>query len=106
MKIRRAIDPARLAAVRFLRDSGIDELVAPLATDQGDLSTEVDGLFLIVSPFLDARDAADVGLTDEQWVAYGSIVGRLHRTLLPREMRAPREEFGAGVRPTLRRPGS
>jgi spectinomycin phosphotransferase len=95
VKIRRAIDPARLAAVRFLKDSGIDEVVAPLATNRGDLSTQVDGLFLVVYPFVDAPIAADAGLTDEQWVAYGDVVGRLHRTVLPREIRdaLPAEDF-------------
>jgi len=28
----------------------------------------VDELFLVVYPFLGARDAADAGLTDEQWI--------------------------------------
>jgi hypothetical protein len=58
VKIRRAVGPARLAAVRFLKDSGINEVVAPLATVRGELSTQVDGLFLVVYPFLDAPIAA------------------------------------------------
>jgi spectinomycin phosphotransferase len=95
VKIRRAIDPARLSAIRFLKDSGLDEAVAPLATHHGDLSTQLDGLFLVVYPFLDAPIAADAGLTDEQWVAYGDVVGRLHRTVLPRAIRdaLPAEDF-------------
>ena len=32
--------------------------VAPLATDRGDLSTQLDGLFLVVYPFLNAPEAA------------------------------------------------
>jgi spectinomycin phosphotransferase len=62
---------------------------------RGDISTAVDGLFVVVYPFLDAPIAADVGLTDEQWVAYGNVVGRLHRTVLPGEIRdaLPVEDF-------------
>jgi spectinomycin phosphotransferase len=95
VKIRRAIDPARLTVIRFLSDSEIGEVVAPLATKGGDLSIRLDGLSLVAYPFLDAPIAADAGLTDEQWVAYGDVVGRLHRTVLPREIRdaLPAEDF-------------
>ena len=95
VKIRRGIDPRRLAAVRWLRDSGIEEVVAPVPTIGGDLFVWIDGLPLTVYPFVEGREAAAIGLTDEQWRAYGAVVGRLHGAVLPPETRAtlPIEDF-------------
>jgi spectinomycin phosphotransferase len=95
VKDRRSIDPARLRLVRYLADHDLPEAVSPIPTGAGDLSVAMDGLFLIAYPFLQGDVAAEVGLTDEQWRTYGSIVGRLHRTRLPDEVAAglPRESF-------------
>jgi spectinomycin phosphotransferase len=95
LKVRRSIDAARLGLVRYLADHDLPEAVAPLPTSRGDLSVPIDSLFLVAYPFLDGDVAAMVGLTDDQWREYGSIVGRLHRTQLPDEIAGGlrREDF-------------
>jgi spectinomycin phosphotransferase len=95
LKVRRKTDASRLAACRFLFESGIDAIVAPLRTVSGEMSTSVGHLRLIAYPFVDARMAVEVGLSDEQWVAYGALVGRLHATRLPPEIESalPHETF-------------
>ncbi len=95
VKLRRSIDPARLRLVRYLADHDLPEAVPPIPTVAGDLSVAMNGLFLIAYPFLEGDVAAEVGLTDQQWRTYGSIVGRLHRTQLPGEIAAGlrREDF-------------
>jgi spectinomycin phosphotransferase len=105
VKVRAEIVPAKLAAVAFLRDSGIEEIVAPIRSVDGQHSARVDGLVLVVYPFVEAPAAVEVGLTDGQWIDYGRIVGRLHRTLLPREISEalPAEDWMPKALPRLGR---
>lgn len=95
LKVRRTIDIARLAACRLMFDGGIKAIVAPLPTISGDLSIVVDGLHLVAYPYLEARPAAEAGLTEAQWIEYGAIVSRVHATRLPSEIERalPREAF-------------
>jgi spectinomycin phosphotransferase len=95
LKVRHKTDAARLAACRFLFESGIDAIVAPRATVSGELSTQVEHMRVIAYPFVDARPAVEVGLTDEQWIAYGALVGDIHGTSLPPEIESvlPHETF-------------
>ena len=95
LKVRRRIDRARLAACAYLADQGIEAIVAPVRTKTGEHAIAVEGLFLVAYPFLDARPAAEVGLTDKQWIGYGAIVGAIHRVALPPEIEQalPREAF-------------
>lgn len=95
LKLRRAIDLVKLAAVAYLQGHGLPEVVAPLATIDSALSVEVGGFVLVTYPFLEARTAVEAGLTDAQWAAYGDIVRRLHSTVLPEDLARglPRETF-------------
>jgi spectinomycin phosphotransferase len=95
LKVRHRTDAARLAACRFLFESGIEAIVAPRATMSGELSTQVEHMRVIAYPFVDARPAVEVGLTDEQWIAYGALVGGIHGTPLPGEIESalPHETF-------------
>lgn len=95
LKVRRTIDPARLAACRFMFEEGIEAVVAPLRTTSGNLSVAVEGLHVVAYPYLEARPAAETGLTEAQWIEYGTIVGRVHATRLPPEIERvlPHETF-------------
>jgi spectinomycin phosphotransferase len=95
LKVRRRIDRTRLAACADLAGQGIQAIVAPLTTKAGEYSIAIDGLFLVAYRFLDARPAAEVGLADDQWIEYGSIVGAFHRATLPAaiERALPHEAF-------------
>lgn len=95
VKIRRRVDDARLRLVRFLDEDGLDAVVAPIATLDGDVSVAIEDLHLVAYPFVEGRLAAEVGLDDDQWIQYGRIVGALHATRLPPELAAPlpRETF-------------
>jgi spectinomycin phosphotransferase len=95
VKVRRRIDLARLRLARFLDDAGFDAIVAPLPTTGAALSVPIDGLHLVVYPFVEGSLAAEVGLSDAQWIEYGRIVAALHLTRLGPELTQalPREAF-------------
>src|SRR5665811_1787746 len=95
LKVRRSIDPAKLAVAAFVSTHGVEEAVAPVPSIDGELSVNVGGFALIVYPFLEAQVAVEVGLTEAQWVEYGDIVRRLHSVVLPADLAAkiPHEDF-------------
>jgi len=86
VKIRRHVDPVRLRLVRFLEEQGQAAVVAPIPALDGALSVAIGELHLVAYPFVDARVAADVGLSDNQWIEYGRAAAALHATRLPGDL--------------------
>jgi spectinomycin phosphotransferase len=95
LKIRRSIDPARLALAAHLFEHGIPEVIAPVRALNGRRSVDLDDLMLIAYPFVDGVPGIAAGLTDLEWIAYGSFLRRLHDSEPPPEIAAalPREDF-------------
>jgi spectinomycin phosphotransferase len=91
----RPVDAARLRIPRYLKDQGLAQAVAPLPTTVGKLWAQADGFSLILYPYVEAAAAMEVGLADAQWVAYGTLLKRLHSLRLPPELAGhlPRESF-------------
>jgi spectinomycin phosphotransferase len=102
LKVRRgAVDPAPVLVPMFLRDQGLEQVVAAVPAAEGDPWRPLDGFTLLVYPWVDGVPAMGLGLTDRQWVAHGRFVAALHRTGLPADLaaRVARESFvpwGAG----------
>jgi spectinomycin phosphotransferase len=71
---------------RFLKDQGVDEVVAPFYTNAQKLFAELDGFALILYPFIHGQEAMKVGLFDSQWTEFGSILKRIHRSELPSQI--------------------
>lgn len=76
-------DPAAVLVPQFLRDTGIPQVVAPIATATGEPWLRVDGYQLLLYPFVTGTTAATAGLTDDQWREFGSFLGALHSAVLP-----------------------
>src|SRR5919198_5433057 len=56
---------------------------APLPTSTGTLWTNIAGSALILYPFITGRAGMERGLSDQQWVAFGTILAQIHATTLP-----------------------
>src|SRR4051794_39255883 len=73
LKIRRPpTDELRLALPRYLRDSGLGFVVAPLLAIDGTLWQSADGFVLVLYPFIEARSGMEGGLSLTQWEAFGA----------------------------------
>ena len=84
LKIRKEIsNPAGLFVPRFLKDNGIEQLVAPLSTKTQELWVNVDGFAFILYPFITGNEAMKVGMTDVQWIEFGFTLKQIHVTELP-----------------------
>ena len=83
LKIRKEIsNRAGLFVPRFLKDSGIEQVVAPLSTKTQELWVDVDGFVFILYPFIAGNEARKVGMTDVQWMEFGSTLKQIHSTEL------------------------
>lgn len=76
-------DPATVLVPQLLRDRGLHQVVAAIATASGDLWYSANGYQLLLYPFVTGTTAATAGLTDDQWSECGAFLRDLHRVVLP-----------------------
>ena len=74
---------AGLFVPRFLKDNGMEQVVAPLPTTRQKLFEEMDRFALILYPFIAGTEAMKVGMSDSQWMEFGSTLKQIHITELP-----------------------
>ena len=87
LKVRRKItNLAGLFVPRFLKDNGIEQVIAPLSTKTQELRVNVDEFAFILYPFITGNEAMKVGLTDAQWIEFGATLKRIHATELTTHM--------------------
>jgi spectinomycin phosphotransferase len=84
LKVKRNLSNlAGIFVPRFLRDNGIEQIIAPLLTKTGTLFGEIDEFALILYPFIRGEEAMEIGMTDAQWKEFGSTLKRIHDTEFP-----------------------
>jgi len=97
LKLRKApVDEISLRVPRYLKDSGMTQVVAPIPPIAGEKPWGIlDDYVVILYPFVEGRTAMELGLSDSQWVEYGAIFRRIHATRLSDELqrRVPRDTF-------------
>jgi spectinomycin phosphotransferase len=106
LKLRRgAVYEPGLLVPRFLREQGIEAVVAPLPARSGRLWHPAGKYHLILYPFLEGRSGMDAGLSAPQWRAFGALLRRIHETRPPESLLAhlPRESFRPWWAPAVRR---
>jgi spectinomycin phosphotransferase len=84
-----------VAVPRFLKDQGIEQVVAPLPTTDHNLWTRLGQFALVLYPFVDGKRGMQIGLTDQQWIEFGVVLKKIHTTRLPADLLAQvrRESF-------------
>jgi spectinomycin phosphotransferase len=85
LKLRRkiAFDETSVALPRALQNQGIAHMIAPLPTQMGQTSANLDTFKAILYPFVEGRDGYDVSLSDRQWRDLGATVKSLHAASWP-----------------------
>jgi spectinomycin phosphotransferase len=97
LKARRGVmNLPALTIPRFVQAHGVPA-VAPIASLAGALWVDARDFHLILYPFIEGENGMDVGLSDSQWIAFGTALRRMHNLLLPPEMKhlLPVEDFSA-----------
>jgi spectinomycin phosphotransferase len=96
VKLRSAnFDEINLLLPHYLKNQGIQSIIAPIETRNGMLSTQLHGYQVIVYPFVNGQNGYAVKLSGEQWQEFGASLRRIHETRLPEElsMRIPLESY-------------
>jgi spectinomycin phosphotransferase len=87
LKLRKEIpNPAGILIPRFLKEQGIEQVMAPLSTKNRETWAIADDFFFILYPFIAGERVMDVGMSDAHWVEFGSVLKRLHTTKLSPEL--------------------
>ncbi len=96
MKVRRnPSNRAGLEVPRFLREHGVDGIVAPMPNAAGTLSSSAAGYAVSLYPFVEGQTAMARGLSGEQWSEYGRMLRQVHTVVPTPDLLAvmPRETF-------------
>jgi spectinomycin phosphotransferase len=87
LKLRRGVfDPNSVTLPRFLREKGIDVIIAPLRTITGQPWAELGTDAMILYPYVEGRNGFELVLSDRHWVEIGRALRKLHTVELPAEI--------------------
>jgi spectinomycin phosphotransferase len=88
LKLRRGpFDEMSVVVPAFLVGMGLRPVIAPLRTSTGQLAFRLDPYTLALYPFVEGVDGYAVALSEQQWVALGAALKRLHTVRLPPAIR-------------------
>ena len=81
LKLRKEIsNPAGILIPRLLQEQGVQQVMAPLSTGDGEAWVSADNFFFILYPFITGERVMDVGMSDVHWLEFGSTLKQLHTT--------------------------
>jgi spectinomycin phosphotransferase len=100
-----AFDEICATLPKILSDLGIGQIIAPLATQKGQLWASLDAFKLILYPFIEGRNGFEVNLSARQWSALGLTLKSIHTATLPRALlrRIQRETYSPQWREIVKR---
>ena len=79
LKLRQEIlNPVGILIPRFLKQQGIQQVMAPLLTKDGKAWAIADDFFFILYPFITGERVMNVGMSDAHWIEFGSALKKLH----------------------------
>jgi spectinomycin phosphotransferase len=67
-----------VAILALLQASGIEQIIPPIKTINGELTQHVNDFTLTVYPFVDGQNGLCYNLTDDQWVTLGKALRQVH----------------------------
>lgn len=96
LKLKLGVPPETCVVVpRFLRDAGIQQVVAPLPTTTPAPWGTVGDYAALLYPYVAGRNGLTRGLTVDQWSELGHALGGIHALRVPADVarKVPRERF-------------
>jgi spectinomycin phosphotransferase len=97
-------DETSVALPKFLSDQGIAQIIAPLATQTGQLWASLGTFKVILYPFVAGRNGYEVDLTERHWRDFGAALKGVHTAVVPPALieRIRRETYSPRWRETVR----
>jgi spectinomycin phosphotransferase len=72
-----------VAILPLLQASGIQQIIPPIKTANGELAQRVNDFTLTVYPFVSGQNGFCYNLTDNQWIALGKVLRQVHEFDVP-----------------------
>lgn len=93
-----------VALLDFLHHEGIQQVISPLKTSQGQPTQHIDEYTLIVYPFIENQNGFSQILTDDQWFTLGKVLRKVHEFKIPPaiQYRIRRENYSSKWRDFVR----
>lgn len=89
LKVRQSItNKASLHVTHYLHEHDVSNVMAPLPTVRQTMWAELNGYLLILYPFIEGSTGRVQGMSESQWITYGTTVRRIHGTDLPADLAA------------------
>lgn len=76
-------DEMNLMIFELLQSVGIQDIIFPLKTTEGNLTHKHDDNNLIVYPFVDGQDGFHRSLSHQQWIRLGKTLSKIHSVEVP-----------------------
>jgi spectinomycin phosphotransferase len=104
VKLKYIYHPVSTLLIEFLHNAGIEQIIPPIKTTQGQLAQRIEDFTLIVYPFIEGQDGFSRPLTDEQWLRLGTTLKQIHETKVPSSLQAQirRENYSPKWREAVR----
>jgi spectinomycin phosphotransferase len=84
LKLRKgAFDPITVFVPQFLSSLGIQTIIAPLETQNGQLFGKLEDYTIILYPFIPGKDGYQVRLADQHWIELGQTFKLVHTAQIP-----------------------
>jgi spectinomycin phosphotransferase len=95
---------ASVLVPRFLTDSGVRTVLAPLLCSDGRLQVSIGRFTASLYPFVEGRNAFESALSPAQWTVFGLALRQLHDSNPPQEVARfiPREIYAGSLRDSAR----
>ncbi len=95
LRARHGFSPSSLAIPKYLQEQGLPHILAPLPAIDQALWVSVHDFALSLYHFIEGQLAADVGLSEQQWPAFGALIKQIHSCQLPVDLLplVPQETF-------------
>lgn len=93
-----------VAILDLLYNEGIQQIILPLKTSQGQSTQHIDEFTLIVYPFIEHQNGFSQLLTNDQWFILGKVLRKVHEFKMPSEVQAQirRETYSSKWRDIVR----
>jgi spectinomycin phosphotransferase len=81
-------DETSVMLPKFLKDQGIEQVIAPVMTRDHQLCTALENFNLILYPFVEGRDGFEVKLSARQWLDFGVALKGIHTIKIPADLKS------------------
>lgn len=72
-----------VAILALLQASGIQQIIPPIKTIDGELTQHINDCTLTVYPFVDGQNGFCYNLKDDQWVTLDKVLRQVHEFDVP-----------------------